>query len=299
MQKDPATPAPASPYDIVKHVMRDRMGSLTLAERQVANALFQDYPVAGLQSITELAKSAQVSTPTVVRLARKLGYDGFTGLQEALRREISEQIKKPISKLAGADAGTSDSHSLFRFAETAVANMHNTLARLETGSFDTVAALLADPDRPVFVEGGRITRSNADYLFNHLQIIRPHVTSLGRAPSVWPQYLLDMDDRSVLILFDIRRYESDLLKLARLGKERGCTLILFTDQWNSPIAAIADHVFSVMVEAPSSWDSTIALMLVLETMIAEVQIRLKDLSRDRIETLEGMFTETRLFRDFN
>lgn len=299
MHEDPATPAPTSPLVIVKHVMRDRMGQLTLAERQVANALFQDYPVAGLQSITELAKTAGVSTPTVVRLARKLGYDGFTGLQEALRREISEQIKKPISKLAGADANPTDSHKLFRFAKTAVANMDNTLARLETETFDAVAALLADPARPVFVEGGRITRSNADYLFNHLQIIRPRVTALGRAPSVWPQYLLDMDDRSVLILFDIRRYESDLHKLARLGKERGCTLVLFTDPWNSPIAALADHVFSIMVEAPSSWDSTIALMLVLETLIAEVQTRLKELGKDRIEALEGMFTETRLFRDFN
>lgn len=288
-----------TPSDIVKDVMRQHMAALTLAERQVANVLLQDYPVAGLQSITELASSARVSTPTVVRLARKLGYEGFSALQDALRREISEQIRKPISKLDKARVEGADGHALFRFAEAALSNVQGTLARVETETFDAVAKLLADTNRRIYVEGGRITRSNADYIFNHLQIIRPRVTALGRAPSVWPQYLLDMDDQSVLVLFDIRRYESDLLKLARLSKERGCTLVLFTDQWNSPVATISDHVFSAMVEAPSSWDSTLAIMLVVEALIAEIQSRLSELGRARIEELEGMFTETRLFRDFN
>jgi DNA-binding MurR/RpiR family transcriptional regulator len=299
MQKEPAVDPTQTSSDIVKDVMRQHMATLTLAERQVANVLLQDYPVAGLQSITELAGSAQVSTPTVVRLARKLGYEGFSALQDALRREISEQIRKPISKLDKARVDGAEGHVLYRFAETALGNIQGTLARVETETFDAVAALLADTERRIYVEGGRITRSNADYIYNHLQIIRPRVLALGRAPSVWPQYLLDMDETSVLVLFDIRRYESDLLKLARLSKERGCTLVLFTDQWNSPVATIADHVFSAMVEAPSSWDSTLSIMLIAEALIAEVQTRLSDLGRERIEELEGMFTETRLFRDFN
>ncbi|WP_193141495.1 MurR/RpiR family transcriptional regulator [Meridianimarinicoccus sp. MJW13] len=284
---------------IVKDILQARHATLTLAERQVVSALLQDYPVAGLQSITELADTAKVSSPTVVRLARKLGFDGFTGLQDALRREISEQIRKPASKLDRAQRDHGDSHTLFRFAEAAVRNLQGTLDRIDTEAFDTVATLLADTDRPVYLEGGRITRSVADHLYNHLQIIRPGVTTLGRVPAVWPQYLLDMDAAAILILFDIRRYESDLSKLARLGRESGATLVLFTDQWNSPIARHADHVFSTMVEAPSGWDSTLSLQLLVEALVAQVQTRLPNQGRDRIERLESMFTETRLFRDFN
>lgn len=279
--------------------MQDQMPRLTLSERQLASVLMQDYPIAGLQSITELAAAAQVSTPTVVRMARKLGFDGFTALQDALRAEIAAQIKKPMSKLDDIPPEDQAAHKLYRFAAAVFRNLHGTLARIDQADFDRVAGMLADPDRAIFIEGGRITRSNADYLFNHLQIIRPGVTAMGRSPGVWPQFLLDMNAASVLVLFDIRRYESDLLKLARLARDRGCTIVLFTDQWGSPIGSLADVSFHGMVEAPSSWDSTISLMLVIESLIAEVQTRRGDAGRTRIEELESMFSATRMFRDFN
>ena len=60
----------------VKIRMQDCMDSLTAAERQLAAVILQDYPVAGLGTITSLAESAGVSTPTVIRMARKLGFGG-------------------------------------------------------------------------------------------------------------------------------------------------------------------------------------------------------------------------------
>lgn len=281
---------------LVKQKIQDGMDGLTRSERQLASVLMQDYPMGGLQSITKLAAAAGVSTPTVIRMARKLGFDGFPALQEALREEVAAQIKKPISKRDDWASAESSRHLLNRFAEAVSENMRHTLDRIDTGVFDAVARLLADTGRQVYVVGGRITRSNADYLFNHLQIIRPRVTQLGNSTNVWPQYLLDMDDRAVLVIFDIRRYEAHLQKLAELASERGATVVLFTDQWGSPIGRVADFAFNGLVEAPSSWDSTIALMLIIEALIAEVQSVRWEESRDRIEELESMFSSTRLFR---
>ena len=164
----------------VKALMHEQMSNLTLSERHLASVIMQDYPIAGLQSITELAQASQVSTPTVVRMARKLGFDGFSALQEALRNEISAQIKKPMSKLDEIAAEDAEAHKLYRFASAVFRNLHSTLDRIDQAEFDTVAGILADPARTIFIEGGRITRSNADYLFNHMQIIRSGVTALGR-----------------------------------------------------------------------------------------------------------------------
>lgn len=281
---------------IVKDLLQDLTGQLTRAERQLTDILLRDYPVAGLQSITRLADAASVSTPTVIRLARKLGFDGFTELQDALREETSAQIKQPILKREGWPAGRKDSPAFRDFAEAVFDNLNYTIERLDPKTFDSVAKSLADPRRQIYLCGGRITRSNADYFFNHLQIIRPGVTLLSQSPNVWPQYLLDMGPRSVLVVFDIRRYEADLAKLATLAKERGAVILLFTDQWGSSISSVADHVINAMVEVPSSWDSTIAINLIVEALIAEVQTRRWDKARDRIETLEEMFRSTRLFR---
>ena len=280
----------------VRDLIRDRGGALTPAERQLSDVLMRDYPVAGLQSVTKLADAAGVSTPTVIRMARKLGFDGFPELQSALRAETSERIKSPILKRAGWPEGRRDSPAFRVFAEAAFENLSQTIDRLDPDEFAAIADLLADLDRALVLGGGRITRSNADYFFNHLQIIRPGVTLLGASPNVWPQYVLDMGPASVLILFDIRRYETDLAGLAELARGKGATIVLFTDPWGSPIARTADHVVQAMVEVPSSWDSTLALNLVVEALIAEVQARLDGSARARLEALEGMFRATRIFR---
>jgi DNA-binding MurR/RpiR family transcriptional regulator len=287
------------PTSTVKTRMRESMEQLTRSERQLASVLLQDYPVAGLGSITKFAQIAGVSTPTVIRMARKLGFSGFTDMQEALREEISAQIKKPISKKDAWRANASEAHTLNQFAEAVSSNIRNTLQRIDTKSFDAVAAMLANKKKKIYIAGGRITRSIADYLFNHLQIIRPNVTHLSHSANVWPQYLLDMEKSSILVVFDIRRYETDLLKLAKLANERGCTIVLFTDQWGSPVSKLADHTFNALVEAPSSWDSTIAIMIIVEALIADTQDNRWDESKDRIEALEAMFSKTKLFRNFN
>ncbi|WP_068115994.1 MurR/RpiR family transcriptional regulator [Tropicimonas marinistellae] len=290
--------APSAARKTVKQIIQECLGELTRSEQQLANVLLQDYPMAGLQSVTKLAAAAGVSTPTVIRMARKLGFEGFPSLQDALREDVAAQIMKPISKHEDWQAKGAGEHSLDRFAEAVTANMRYTLERLSRSQFDAVASVLADPDRRVYVAGGRITRSNADYLFNHLQIIRANVTQLGGSVNVWPHYLLDMDERAILVLFDIRRYESNMFRLANVARERKCEIVLFTDQWGSPIAKVADHVFHAQVEVPSSWDSTITIMLILEALIAEVQRMGWDQSRERIEELEAMFSTARLFRTF-
>ncbi|NND18221.1 MAG: MurR/RpiR family transcriptional regulator [Silicimonas sp.] len=282
--------------DIVKDLLQDRTADLTPAERLLSDILLRDYPVAGLQSITKLAEAAGVSTPTVIRLARKLGYDGFPEMQAALRVEASAQIKRPILKREGWPAGRKDSPAFRGFAEAVFDNLNHTIERLDPKTFDAVARCLADPKRKIVLSGGRITRSNADYFFNHLQIIRPGVTLLSQSPNVWPQYLLDMGPKSVLVIFDIRRYERDLGKLAQLARDKGAIIVLLTDQWGSPISKIADHTINALVEVPSNWDSTLGINLIVEALIAEVQSRRWDKAKDRIESLEDMFKATRLFR---
>ena len=280
----------------VKDRLHDHAATLTPAERQLSDILLRDYPVGGLQSITRVAEAAGVSTPTVIRLARKLGFEGFPELQAAMREEASEQFKTPIRKREGWGDAKPGSAAFKAFAEAVFDNLSRTIDRLQPGTFDAIAGVLADRQRTLFLSGGRITRSNADYFYNHLQIIRPAVTLLGASPNVWPQYILDMDRSSVLILFDIRRYERDLERLSELAKERGAEIVLFTDQWGSPISRQADHVVNSMIEVPSSWDSTLAINLVIEALVAEVQTRVSDTARKRIEALEDMFQSTRIFR---
>ena len=286
------------PSDTVADRLQSAFDHLTRAERQLADSILENYPVSGLGTITTVAAGADVSTPTTARMVQKLGYKGFPEFQAALRRELEAKIAGPIAKFDNWAERAPEGHILNRFADAVSTNIRRTLAQIDTDAFDQSCKLLADTDRAVYVVGGRITRSLADYFFLHMQVIRPNVTHIQSISNAWPHYLLDMNRGDVVVVFDIRRYENSTLKLAEMAREKGTKLLLFTDQWRSPVARYADHSLSSRIAVPSAWDSLVAPMLLLETLIAEVQEMSWDKTRQRMEELEDMFDRTRFFRKF-
>ena len=75
--------------------LREKSGELTAAERKLMAALFANYPMAGLVSITEFARVAEVSTPSVLRLAKKLGFAGFPVVPGGTPRRTLRAIAEP------------------------------------------------------------------------------------------------------------------------------------------------------------------------------------------------------------
>jgi len=284
--------------DTISERLKKGFAGLTRAERQLADAILENYPVSGLGSITIVAKSADVSTPTVARMVQKIGFKGFPEFQAALRRELQDKVSGPIAKRDVWAEKAPDGHILNRFTEAVIGNIRQSLNQIEIQTFDNACALLADLDRAVYVVGGRITRSLADYFFLHMQVARPDVTHIQSISNAWPHYLLDLSPGDVLVVFDVRRYENSTLKLAEMAHERGAKIILFTDQWASPVAKYSQLVFTSRIVVPSAWDSSVVLMLLLETVIAEVQERTWPVTRKRMQELEEMFDRTRFFRKF-
>ncbi len=280
----------------VSDIIQDNFNILTRAERQLANTLLENYPVTGLKSITRLAENADVSTPTVVRMAQKLGFSGFPELQNALRDELEATISNPIAKHDQWSEHAPDTHILNRFADAVIDNMRQTLNQLSPDEFDATCALLADRKRSVHVVGGRITHALADYLFTHLQVIRENVTHLPPNSNIWPHYVLNMKPGDVLVIFDIRRYEQDLINLADMAKASDVTIILYTDQWGSPVAKSAKHRFNIRIEAPSAWDSSVVTLFLLEATIAAVETKIWGVTKGRMKHLETLFDKTKLFR---
>jgi len=282
----------------VAEALRSQFDELTRAERQLADALLSHYPVAGLSSITALAEQAQVSTPTVARLVKKLGFRGYPAFQASLRQELDATISSPISKHDRWAEGAPDTHILNRFADMVSNNLRSTLSRLDTRSFDEVADLLADTEHTLFLVGGRITAPMAQYLTTHLQVIRDGIAPVTADAGSWPHHFLNMKQDDVLIVFDIRRYENEVLRFVEMARERRVTVVLFTDQWGSPAAKHADYVFNSRVEAPSAWDSSVVTMFVVEALIAAVEDRRWEATRERIRVLEDLYDRTRLFKKF-
>lgn len=274
------------------------LDTLTRAERQLAHSILENYPASGLGPLAALAKDAGVSGPTVLRMVQKLGFSGYPEFQAELREELRAKVRNPIAKHDTWAENAPSGHVLNRFTEAVIDNIRHSMAQIEPDTFDAACALLADTGRAVYIVGGRISHTIAEYLYLHMQVIRPGLTHVQSTSNTWPHYLLDLHEGDVVVIFDMRRYENNTLKLAEMAHARGARIVLFTDQWRSPVHSLAEICFSCRIVVPSAWDSAAMPLLLVETMISAVQDLLWEDTRRRMETLEDLFDQTKLFRKF-
>ena len=278
--------------------IQKQLDELTRAERQLAHSILENYPASGLGPLSTLAKGAKVSVPTVARMVQKLGFSGYPEFQTELREELKAKAKNPIAKHDAWAEGAPSEHLLNRLTEAVIDNIRHTLGQIDPSEFDKACEMAADTEHHLYIVGGRITHTLAEYLFLHMQVMRTQITHIQSTSNAWPHYLLDVNEGDVFIIFDMRRYENNTLKLAELAHEKGARVILFTDQWRSPVHQFADVSFSCRIIVPSAWDSAVTPLLLLETMISTVQGLTWGDTKDRMEELEDMFDQTKLFRKF-
>lgn len=287
---DPADNGGADRPSVAEQIHR-HLDRLTPTERKPARLLLGNYPVVGLEPLATFAQRADVSHPTILRFIAKLGYDGYADFQAALRSELEARLKSPLAKrYAQATGSTADEDFLARYADAVCDNIRQSVASLPRAEFEGVLELLGDTGNTVYLLGGRFTDPVASYTYMHLRVLRPRVQHVSGPPVSWSEYVLDMDHRAVLLVFDIRRYQQDVVRFAHEAAERGARIVLVTDNWLSPIAAHAEHVLSARIEVPSSWDSVVAMSTLMEALIAALNDRTWSRLEERISELERMRT---------
>lgn len=286
----------SAPVLTVAERLREKFAKLTRAERKLAASVLADYPASGLGGIAAIAAAGGVSPPTVVRMGKKIGFNGFPEMQAAIRNELRATISNPIAKHDRWAEDAPVAHILNRFAAAVTANMRQTLRLINHRQFNDAAALLADKKRAVHIVGGRLTRSLADYFFTHLQVIRDNAVLLAPNANTWPHYALNIKKGDVIVIFDIRRYERDTLWLAETARRKKAMIILFTDQWGSPIVKHATHAFHARIEVPSAWDSSVVSLMIAEALLAATETLSWKSARHRIKTLENLYDQTGMFQ---
>ncbi|MBX7453804.1 MurR/RpiR family transcriptional regulator [Mycolicibacterium sp. 3033] len=263
------------------------LAGLSRAERRVGRALLADYPSAGLSSAARLAERAEVSPPTVLRFAQSLGYDGFAGLQVALRAELTQQSSGPLTRLADAPppAG-SHLERLLHQARAQHERAEQTLAQLPVAMLEAAVTLMADITRPLHLHGGRFSHLLAVYLAAHLEQLRPGVRLLSDPKGTDLGTIMDLSRRDVVVLFDYHRYHRSAAELAADVHRAGATLLLITDDMACPVAPDAEVVLAASSTVGTVYQSMSAGFLLTELLIPLVMDAIGEAARTRMALWE-------------
>lgn len=272
----------------VREKIRCETATLTASERKIAGAVVADYPFAGLQTIQELADRTGVSAPSVTRFVAKIGFAGYQEFQRQLISELREGSRSPLDLKVTQKLGKDDAF-LADYARRAVASIDEMAGSISQEQFDRILILLSDTARNIFLLGGRISNTVAGLLSLHLRQIRPKVFHLPPNPEHWPDQILRMRKQDVFVLFDFRRYQPDLARLAEIvATKRQPTIVLITDKWMSPVARYSDHVVALPIENDTAWDTAVCAVTFIEALIVKVSEADWQATRKRIEAWDAL-----------
>ena len=267
--------------------------SLTPAERRVAEVVLERPQLVAFGTVADLAEAAASGAATVVRLASKLGYDGFTGLQASVQESLAGQLR-PAAERIREPAATD---AIAKHLQLEMDNVHNTLHALDGDALAEVARRVADISARVFVLSGDASAGVAHQMVNELRAVRDNVAMIeGNDVAVRRSVaLLRADD--VVIAIDLRRYDRWLVEAARAAAGGGAFLVAITDSLLSPLAACASRTFTVAAAGAGPFDSHVGTLALANVLVAAVATSTRETTTDRFDRAEAAWQAGRSLTD--
>ncbi|MNJ53483.1 putative DNA-binding transcriptional regulator [compost metagenome] len=102
--------------------------------------------------------------------------------------------------------------------------------------------------------------------------------------------LAAITDQDVLLAISLPRYSQDTLQLSRFALERGATVLAITDSPASPLAPIARHVLFAPADHPVLTSSNIAVLALIEGLVAGAMARNKEAVKLATELTESVMS---------
>lgn len=266
---------------------------LTVAERRVAQAVLERPHLVAFGTVADLASESGAGAATVVRLAAKLGFDGFSALQSSVQDDLSRQLRPAAERIREL----ADRPQVERHRAITTANVAETIDNVSRAEFEAVVTLLSDLQRPVLVLAGEAEHGVARQFVHDLGALRDGVAEVSGNDVAVRRQLALTGPTATLVVVDLRRYERWLLDAVALAADLGHTIVACTDGPLSPLAMAAAHAFTLAARSASPFDSHVGTLALLELIVAAVAERLRDTATSRLERVESAWAAARSLTD--
>jgi len=260
--------------------------SLTPTERRIAEAVLAEPTLLAFGTVSDLAGHVGTSRPSIVRFAAKLGFEGYTGLQQHVRSDLSDHLSRPSERIrSGGDVATSAKVAI----ENSIATVFDALGG---GQLAEIVEPVVQAEK-VWVLSGETSQAGAHALLSGLSMVRPGVRSLEEHS--YGTDLSDAGPRDVAVVFDFKRYRRQVTIAARALADAGVRVVAVTDGPFSPLVELADTWIQIEVPPVGPFDSSVPVVAMCELLVAEVAKTLYEDATDRIDRIEALWEKTEAF----
>lgn len=261
--------------------------------RRVLAAMLEQPGTSALASITELAERFGVNPSTLSRLAQRLGFGGFGGLQEVFRQTLTDSGSHFYSDQARLLTGTAESPGpglLTRLGRQEGGNIAAMIDATDPACFERACELLARAPR-VRLYGMRQFYALSYFLAYGLGMIRSEVAPLNAGAQGIADALAPLEPGDVLVVASCFPYTASVVRTAEIARARGLEVLALTDSAGSPLNAAASCSFLIPNQSLFYSNAMAAFFVLAEALLSEVARRLGQTAIDALQRREALIGE--------
>ncbi|MBY6154669.1 MurR/RpiR family transcriptional regulator [Vannielia litorea] len=245
---------------------------LTATDSRLLEVLLQDPMRAALENGKELSDRAGVNPAAAVRLAQRLGFEGYPAFRAFLRTNLTE---------GGRDFGTASARMAARLVRAEEGGLLSSVIDGEIAALEGLRTAVADSDIRSF--SAHLSAARRICLFG-----QGHAASLSKLTALrlrrsgyeacdldgerggMAMALRGLAPGDVVWLFSFRAPHSTVLSLCEVARARGATILALTDQNSLPLRPAPDHLIRVSRGRAGETQSLTVPMAVANAVILDL-----------------------------
>ncbi len=237
----------------------------------------------------ELAEACDVSEATVVRFVAGIGYNRYSDFQQALRDFVDTELTL-LDRLDIADMQAPGAVRFRRTVSEEIDNLQQLYNSLDVETMDTVIDVL-DRRVPVHVIGSRLSYTMAYYMGWAMTKVRDNIRIMTGSDRTTIDWLTIAPAESVTVIVATSRYPNELIRLGKLVKRLGQTLVVITDSATCPVLQFADHHLIAASKHIPYLGSPTAMSCLINYLVHELASRQGDALKRHQAKLEQSYWE--------
>jgi len=219
-------------------------------------------------SMRTVASACDVASPTMLRLARALGfasYDDFRGeFQQGLAGQGFGNRADALRSSAGSNALNHLADSL---AQAATGNIAQTLAHLDVGALEEFAKSVQGSKR-TFILGSGSMHWMAALMESTGQMAIPGLRTDHSGSATMVETIASITENDTALVLAFAPYARETVVAAAYANERKARVFALTDKPSSPLVEHADHVFIAPTASPHYYPSVVSTVLMIEVLLS-------------------------------
>ncbi|MGI6778602.1 MAG: MurR/RpiR family transcriptional regulator [Acetivibrionales bacterium] len=267
----------------------EKFDMLTHSQKTVAAYVLDNLDTIAFNTLEDIAYKIGVSTTTIIRFARILGFNGYSDMQKEIQTVIRNKVTLP-ERLSVATTHTTKDKLLTDCFKNDIMNINRTLKMLSEDNLSVVVDSIANAGN-IYIVGMRSSFALAHYTASRLGQIKENVRLIQSVGMIYPEEIVGAKAGDICIAFLFPRYSKTTANIVSWFKKKGIKVILITSQSHVAVDSYADIILPCDVSGISYKNSFVAPMCLINYIAAAVALNNYDESIKTLKQTEDILSQ--------